>query len=318
MTTPLAMNDLFGGQSADGFLGIPQARLGTTNHAQLVILGIPTATPYPSVGPYCAEGPSTIRKAMGWPNILKHHDFDIGGAVLPNGISAVDWGDLGYGEDAASNRRNITSTIESILDSDAVPIVLGGDDSIVTPVLQAYAQHGPITVLQIDAHIDWRDEVNGERWGLSSTMRRASEMGWIEEIILVGARSIGSAYTTDFEEALSTGAQFFPMHEFRHKGIRQGIEDVIDALPASAKLFITLDVDGLDPSIMPAVIGPAPGGLDYWDLVDLVEGVVNKADSVVGFDIVELMPRADIGGQGARLAARIVATMMGHIARSLG
>ena len=65
---------------------------------------------------------------------------------------------------------------KSVLAAGAVPMVLGGDDSIPIPVLQAYADRGPVTVVQIDAHIDWRDEVKGERWGLSSTMRRASEM----------------------------------------------------------------------------------------------------------------------------------------------
>ena len=308
--TPV-MYDLFGGQADGGFLGIPTASVGDVGRARMVVLGVPTATPYASVGAYCADAPDVIRGAMGWPGVLGHHDFDLGGPILPAGVTAVDWGNLDYTEDAAQNRAQIAAAVKLILDDGAIPIVLGGDDSVVTPVLQGYAAHGPISILQIDAHIDWRDEVNGERWGLSSTQRRAAEMAWVGQQVLVGARSVGSARTADYEHALSTGATFFTMREFR----RQGIDAVIDTIPAGTKLFITLDVDGLDPTIMPSVIGPAPGGLGYWDLVALIEGAAAKAGSIAGFDIVELLPSADIGGHGARLAARIVATMMGLIGR---
>ena len=310
--TPV-MHDLFGGQADGGFLGIPAASVGEVKDAQIVVLGVPTATPYASVGAYCANAPDTIRRAMGWPGVLGHHDFDVGGAILPAGVTAVDWGNLGYTDDAGQNRAQVAAAVKSILDGGAVPIVLGGDDSVVTPVLQGYADHGPISILQIDAHIDWRDEVNGEHWGLSSTQRRAAEMTWVGKQVLVGARSVGSARTADYEHALSTGATIIPMRDVR----QQGITAVIDAIPAGTKLFITLDVDGLDPAIMPSVIGPAPGGFDYWDLVTLIEGAAAKAGAIAGFDIVELLPSADIGGQGARLAARIVATMMGLIAREL-
>ncbi|MEM7539855.1 MAG: arginase family protein [Chloroflexota bacterium] len=308
--TPV-MHDLFGGQTDGGFLGIPMANIGDVGNASMVLLGVPTATPYASVGAYCADAPDTIRRAMGWPEVLGHHDFDVGGPILPAGVTAVDWGNLGYTKDAAQNRTQVAAAVKSILDGGAVPIVFGGDDSVVIPVLQGYAKHGPISILQIDAHIDWRDEVNGERWGLSSTQRRAAEMDWVGQQVLVGARSVGSARTADYEHALSTGATIIPMRAFR----RQGIDAVVDAIPAGTKLFVTLDVDGLDPAIMPSVIGPAPGGLSYWDVVELIERAAAKAGSIAGFDIVELLPSADVGAQGARLAARIVATMMGLIGR---
>jgi arginase family enzyme len=82
-----------------------------------------------------------------------------------------------------------------VLDRGAVPFLLGGDDSLPIPMLEAFGAHRGkrLTILQIDAHIDWRDEVGGERLGLSSTMRRASEMGHVERIIQVGQRGIGSA-----------------------------------------------------------------------------------------------------------------------------
>ena len=89
------------------------------------------------------------------------------------------------------------------LKAGAKPLVIGGDDSIPTPVFSAFEGHGSFTILQIDAHIDWRDELLGERYGLSSTMRRGSEMAHIERIVQVGMGSSGSARTTEVLDALA-------------------------------------------------------------------------------------------------------------------
>ena len=135
--------------------------------------------------------------------MLNHHDFDIDGYLVPDNVRAVDWGNLAYIEtDFAQNRDLITDHVKKVLAMDAVPLVMGGDDSVPIPVLESYRNHGPLTILQLDAHIDWRDEVSGETMGLSSNMRRASEIGWVKEIIQVGARGIGSARPQDRQDAL--------------------------------------------------------------------------------------------------------------------
>ena len=87
-----------------------------------------------------------------------------------------------------------------------MPIVIGGDHAIPIPVLRAYEGRGPITLVQIDAHIDWREEVNGVRHGLSSPIRRASEMAHVEEIFQIGIRAQGSARPEEVEAALAYGA----------------------------------------------------------------------------------------------------------------
>ena len=169
---------------------------------------------------------------------------------------------------------------------------------------------GPITVLQIDAHIDWRDEVDGERFGLSSPMRRASEMPWIERIVQVGARALGSARAGDYQDALDWGVQFVTGRAVQARGI----QPILDLIPARAEVLVTIDCDGLDPSIFPAVIGPAPGGLSYWQAVELMQGVAGKA-RIAGFDIVEFMASADRDGLSALTAARLVANALGLMAR---
>ncbi len=299
--------------SGTAFLGFPAGDLQGPLEADIAIVGAPCATPYPVVGPYCAEAPAAIRAGVAGYGASRHHqDFDFGEPLLgETGARVVDCGDLPYDpEDSPGNRARIRTAVEAMLAQNAVPLVLGGDDSIPIPVFQAFEGRGPLTLLQVDAHIDWRDEVRGERFGLSSTMRRASEMVWIKRMVQVGARASGSARPQDFADAQAWGVDFFLAREVASKGIGPAI----DAVPAGAEVLVSIDVDGLDPSIMPAVIGPSPGGLSYWQTVELLQGVAAKA-RIAGFCIVEFMPARDLLGLGALTAGRLVCNAIGLIAR---
>ncbi len=303
---------MFGSGGAETFLGMPSCKDISALAADVAIIGAPCATPYVSVGPYCAEGPAAMRAAIaGYAASLDHHDFDLEGPLLAGGGRAVDLGDVAWDEaDFDSNRRRIRDTVALVLERDAVPVVMGGDDSIPIPVLQAYAGRGPLTVLQIDAHIDWRDEVDGERLGLSSTMRRASEMNHVAGIVQVGARALGSARPSDLADAEAWGAKIIRARTVHAEGIGRAL----DRIPARGNVFISIDVDGLDPAVVPAVIGPSPGGLSHAQVLDLMHGVAAKA-RIVGVDVVELMPSADVGGRGVLVAARLVANAIGLIVR---
>ncbi|MGH6904583.1 MAG: arginase family protein, partial [Geminicoccaceae bacterium] len=171
MTQRRDIGAMFGATETATFLGLPRAGDLAAPEAKIVILGAPCATPYRSVGPYCADAPRAIRDAIaGYAANLQHVDFDIGGPIFPGAITAVDGGDLAWTEaDPAANRMAIREAVAAVLARGAVPIVIGGDDSVPIPVLEAFHDRGPLTIVQIDAHIDWRDEVGGERWGLSST-----------------------------------------------------------------------------------------------------------------------------------------------------
>jgi agmatinase len=303
---------MFGAGEVKTFLGVPACPSPSQVKARAAILGVPCATPYASVGPYCAEGPAAIRAAAApYAANLMHMDFDFGEPLLPGGVAdACDLGDLPYGDDNEANRQTIRTAVAGILDAGAVPLLIGGDDSIPIPMLQAFEGRGDYTIVQIDAHIDWRDDVGGERWGLSSTMRRASEMPHIKSIIQVGARNIGSARPQEYADATAWGAKFFTARDVASNGI----QPVIDAIPAGANVIICFDCDGLDPSIMPAVIGRAPGGLSYWQVVELMSAISAKA-RIAGFDLVEFMPDQDVDGLGALTAYRMVSTVMGLVAR---
>jgi agmatinase len=297
------------------FAGLPACANVGDAPADISIIGIPHGTPYIAGQPsHSAGAPAAIRRAAErYAPMLDHYDFDLGGPLLGNrNIRVVDCGDVpGDAWNSADNQKRAMEAIRSVVSAGAVPIVLGGDDSVAIPVFHAYQNHGPLTVIQVDAHLDWRHEVNGITEGASSTMRRASEMPWINTLIQVGLRGVGSARQEEVAAAQAYGARILTAREV-HEG---GIERILDLVPGGSACLVTIDCDGLDPSIMPAVNAPAPGGLSYRLVVDLIHRLVEKAE-VHGFTLVEFVPQKDINGLGALTAARIVFNMIGALARS--
>ena len=321
MSKTASMGDLFGGESDGGWLNMPRAELPGQSDIDIGVVGIGSATPYP-VGSYCHEAPAAIRAARSWPTILEQHDFDLFDAmpshgVMPPGVAAADFGDIDVAADAApeitdANRRRLREVITAMLDAGTRPFVLGGDDSVPIPVLESYCgfEGGPISILQIDAHIDWRDDVGGERQGLSSNMRRASEMAHVGSIVQLAARGIGSARREDVQAALDYGVAFHTMRNLREP---DGIARAVADLPEGVPVYVALDVDSLDPTLMPAVIGAAQGGLDYWQMMEIFEAIAARAP-ICGFNMVELMPSRDVNGQGALMASRVGLSMLGLMA----
>ena len=305
---------LFGAVEASTFLGLDACPDVEKIEASSAFVGVPCATPYLSVGPYAKNGPDSVRKAVASLTANSdRHNFDIGGPLFPEGsLRAVDCGDLPWHEtDFASNREIIRKTVSTVVGKGTVPILIGGDDSVPIPMLDALGGTGmKYTVLQVDAHIDWRDEYLGERLGLSSNMRRASEMDHVEKIIQVGARGMGSAYPQDVEDCLGWGVHLIPANVVLHNGVQQALDHIND----NANVAICIDIDGLDPSITPNTIGRTPGGLSYQHALDLIKGVADKA-KIAAVNFVEIFPEADIDGQGGITVSRLVAATMGIVAR---
>ncbi len=282
--------------------------------ADLVVFGAPHATPYRDIDnePY-ASAPDILRRALEddarW---LDHWDFDLGGPLLGDGNFTVgDAGNLKTSPlDGNGNRQLIKKATAQIVATGAIPVMIGGDDSTPIPFIEALEPLGPLTIIQIDAHIDWRDERRGEPMGFSSTMRRASELGHIENIIQVGIRGPGSARRAEVETAKDWGAKIVTARELH----RDGIEAVLKHLKSNTNCMITFDCDGLDSGIMPAVMAPTPGGLSYTQSINLIAAVTRKS-RLVAFDMVEFVPERDLDGTSAFTAARILANALGCLAR---
>lgn len=278
------------------------------------VFGAPHGTPYPSIDNRIHSGAAdAFRAAMkedaAW---LSHWDWDLGGPMIPSqAFSACDLGNLATKpKDGRGNRKLIEAQTRKCIAAGAVPLMFGGDDSVPIPFIAAYSGGPPITILQIDAHIDWREEREKERYGFSSTMRRASEQAHVWRIVQAGARGVGSARAAEVEAARQWGARFIPGRQIQH----EGIAPVLEQIPQDSDCVICLDLDVLDSTAMPAVAYPSPGGLSFVQLTDLIAGVAARA-RIAGFAMVEFVPKRDPAGVAAFTAARVACHVLGHIAR---
>ena len=293
------------------FMGATKSK--TPSGFDAVIFGAPHGTPYKGIDNRLHAGSAkAFRAALAadaeW---LDHWDYDLGGTLLAGGFRLADLGDLATTpKDGAANRKRIEATTRRILDAGAIPIMFGGDDSTPIPFIAGFAGGPPLTILQIDAHIDWRDERYGERNGFSSTMRRASEQSHVWRIVQAGARGIGSARAQEVADARQWGAHIVTAKEIH----RDGIGAVLAHIPDESGCLISLDCDALDVSQMPAVAYPSPGGLTYTQVTGLIAGVAAKA-RIAGFAMVEFVAAKDRDGTAAFTAARIACNVIGRLPR---
>ncbi len=303
-------------QNLSSFLQFDLALDLTSLSADIAILGIPHADPYSmnDINNDQTNAPTSVRQA----SVIASYDhtrwdFDFGGTLFDNKtVRAVDCGDVvGDPRDIAGNSKRAEDAVRLIRKSGALPVIIGGDHGIPVPVLRGYSDEGPIYVVQIDAHLDWVDQKDGVREGFSSPMRRASEMKHVSGMHQIGLRNQGSATTVEVEAAVAYGANLITA-EFLHD---EGVDKVLEQIPDGENYYLTIDADGLDPSIMPAVAGPAPGGVTYQQACKLIRGLVQKG-TVVGMDIVEITPSRDINEISSVTASRLIINLIGWAVRA--
>lgn len=284
--------------------------------ADIAFLGIPYGRAY-SIDELTNDqtrAPTAVRQATDRAvRNLDRYDFDVGGLIYDGrDIRTVDCGDIrGDPLDLYAHTGFAEQAVRKILARDALPLIIGGDHGIPIPVLRAYEDHGPITLIQIDAHLDWRDQINGVHDGLSSPIRRASEMKHVGEIFQIGIRAQGTARPEEYEAALAYGSNIITAYELHDVGM----DAILKRIPDGGRYYITIDADGMDPSVMPAVAGPALGGVTYLQARKLIHGLVNKG-RVVGMDIVEITPSKDVNQITAIAAARLFVNLIGSAVRA--
>ena len=184
---------------------------------------------------------------------------------------------------------------------------LGGEHSIsLGPIRAAARAHGAIGILQIDAHPDLRDSYEGTRFGHGCVMRRALELEAVTSLVAVGLRAV-----SDEDDAVIVGDERvrpFYAHELHGLHGRDWLEAAVEALPE--KVYVTFDLDGLDPSVVPGTGTPEPGGLGWWEALALLRRVFSRT-TVVGFDVVELLPEPP-SSVSEFAAARLVFKMLAY------
>lgn len=301
------------------FLNFPfESDLDALN-ADIAILGIPYGMPYfpDEMANDQSRAPDALRQLSDEVAVaytLNHYDFDLGGLLLDGrDIKIVDCGNVVSDlNDHSAHYRNAEAAARKIFKAGTTLISLGGDHGIPIPVLRALEEtNEKITLVQVDAHIDWRDEISGEHNGYSSPIRRASEMEWIGDIVQIGIRGVGSARVGEVEFAKAYGADIITAYEMHD----MGIQAVLDRIPDGGPYYLTIDADGLDSTIMPGVISPTPGGLTWVQTRALVHGLVKKG-RVVGMDLVEIAPGKDIGNSTLVHAERLICNFIGASVRA--
>ncbi|MEX2648817.1 MAG: arginase family protein [Alphaproteobacteria bacterium] len=296
-------------QGFQSFLDAPRAADLARIESDIAILGIPFGVPYKDdTYTYAASSAGmarAVRRETNYnPGYLSHHDFDLGGPLLDGrDVRIVDCGDVPHDPtDVQGSSRRATAAARKIVATGALPIMIGGDDSVPIPFFRAFEGKGPLTIVQIDSHIDWRNDIAGITEGYSSTMRRASEMPWFTRMVQIGQRGVG--------DARAHGSRLIGAREVHGRGVPW----VLDQIEGD-RFLVTIDCDGLDPSVIPAVNAPNPGGLSFHQTTDILHGLAAKG-RIVGFDIVELAPARDRDGISAMTVARIVLNLIGAVART--
>jgi agmatinase len=201
----------------------------------------------------------------------------------------------------------ITTGVHSILDKGAMPLVAGGDHAITFPVLRAYDGHGPITVVQFDAHLDYRDEVMGIRYGHGNVLRRVRELAWVEQVVAVGIRSLRTR-REDCEVHRQHGNVIIPAWDIHAKGAAV----IAKLLPKGRNVYVTFDIDAMDPGIAPGTGTPEVGGLDFEQAHHLLEAVCTS-NKIVGFDLVEMNPGLDPSQITALLSVQLMVEAIGFL-----
>ncbi len=307
------------GTTPGTFLDFPLETNLDSLEADIAVLGVPFGMPYESsaMANDQSRAPDAIRQTTGYLDIAytrNHFDWDLGGPLLDGrDIRVVDCGNVTADmADHKEHYRRAEKAARKIFNAGTTLITLGGDHGIPIPVMRALEVHGgPITLVHVDAHLDWRHEVNGETEGYSSPIRRASEMPWIDKIVQIGMRGIGSARTGEVDDAMAYGARIISAYEMHDIGM----DAVLDRIPDGGPYYLSIDADGIDPTIMPAVMAPTPGGLSWVQIRKLIHGLVNKG-RVLGMDLVEIAPMHDVGNITMVHAERLICNFIGASVRA--
>jgi agmatinase len=245
-----------------------------------------------------AAAPAKIREALWSPSSNTFNE--LGDDLAAEGVLS-DAGDLALEDDAARARLTIEQGVRRLLARGRRPLVLGGDHSITYPVLRAYADAPPAVIVHFDAHGDLYDEFGGDRFSHACPFARIMEERLASRLLQIGIRTL-----TQHQRAQQArfGVECFSPERWR------------ESLPVLASLagpiYVSLDIDVLEPMLAPGISHPEPGGLTVRDVLDALSAI---RAPVLGADIVEYNPAHDLRDLTGRVAAKFVKELVGVLRR---
>lgn len=268
------------------------------NDADFILFSVSYEKTY-SFRPGAKKAPAQIRD-VSW----NFESYDIRTGVDFRNIKVHDYGDLKLSEFTPEKMiiqvKNFTS---QILSKKKIPICLGGEHSITPGIVYAFPKD--ICVLSLDAHLDFRDEYKNEKYSHACVTRRLSDYIKIENIGVLGIRS---AESNEWDDAQKQGLFFKTSFDIKNEGLNNIINETKKYFK-NKKIYLTIDIDVVDPSYAPGTGTPEPFGISSFDLLEIIEFF---SPQIVGFDVVEVNPNFD-NGQTAILAAKITRNLIGNI-----
>lgn len=258
-------------KSPYNFGGLP-VRYSCYQNSKIVILPVPfdkTSTWIKG----SAKGPRAIINAS---RNMELYDIETDSEIYIQGIHTAQ-------QIVSGNSRvmvaEVYKKVQRLLKDDKFVVLLGGEHTVSLGAIKAHAEYfSDMSVLHLDAHADMRDSYEGKKYSHASVMARAKEI--TEDIISVGIRSMDSSELKNVDRnKIFYASDIHTSKDWVKKALKK----------LSANVYVTIDLDVFDPSIMPSTGTPEPGGMDWYMLLDLLEAVSNNKN-IIGFDVVELCP----------------------------
>ncbi len=300
---PIGGNDLARFSGPNTFMRLPQA--SSLDGLDVAILGVPMdiGTSWRSGTRF---GPKQIRSESA---MIRPYNMSNGAAPFDH-LQIADIGDLAINTfSLADSLKIIKESYDGILAQGVVPVAMGGDHSITLPILRAMAaKHGPVALVHVDAHADVNDEMFGEKETHGTVFRRAYEEGLIvpDKTFQIGIRGSGYA-ASDFTEAQGWGFRQYPAWELWQQNLTE-IGSLIRKTVDDQPVYITYDIDSLDPAYAPGTGTPEIAGLTTPQALQLIHALAGM--NVVGCDLVEVSPPYDPSGNTALTAANLLFEML--------
>lgn len=300
---PLGGNEMprFGGITT--FMRLPGS--STPDELDAAVIGVPFDIGT-SNRPGARFGPRGIRSES-----VLLRPYNMATRAAPFDCLRID--DLG---DVATNPYNVADSMERIrafyaplLDAGLTTVSMGGDHTIVLPILRAMAhQHGPVGLVHVDAHTDINDSMFGERIAHGTPFRRAVEEGLLDcaRVAQIGVRGTGYQ-ADDFDWSRQQGFRVVQVEECWHRSLEPLMAEVRTQL-GTGPVYLSFDIDGLDPSFAPGTGTPEIGGLTIWQGIEIIRGC--RGLNLVGCDVVEVAPIYDVSGTTSLVAANLLYEML--------
>ncbi len=277
----------------------------TFEEAKYVIFGVPfdATSSYRSGARF---GPNAIRQAS-----LNIETYSFRSGINIEDLAIYDAGDLHVSSDVTKTVDMTRLVVEDILNAGKIPVAIGGEHTITLGIAKALsAKAAKTAVISFDAHLDLRCEFLGSNLSHTTFMQLINEEVTPAKIIEIGTRSV---CREELAYAKKTGIEFFTSQQIIKKGSEQVAEQLKEKLACYDNLYLTVDMDVLDPAFAPAVQNPEPEGITTTQLLDLVLAQCSKR--VIGFDVVEVAPIYD-QGVSAVVAAKVIFEMLCQLEKS--